>query len=187
MNKFFELLLQNTNNILDLITFVKFCDEGYNIIRKTCGKPGKLYSKSGICFKIPIIQGFDKINMKKQIHYLHVHSNLCETTRFIPFNKSVDAQIEYRIINPYVIYKINNYDDARHGAIRTFVDNEVHLMLNRILSKEKNKEVDIQLELNEALIKRNKEHSDDFIKEAILIERIVVCAYDYSVTFKNVN
>ena len=182
MNNFFELLLRNTNNILDLLTFVRFCDEGYNIIRKTCGKPDKIYNKSGICFKIPIIQGFDKVNMKKQVHYLNAHSRVCSVNKLMPYNITIDAQIEYKIINPLVIYKINCYDDARHGSIRAYIDNEIHLMLDEIL---KNKDIDIQKAIDEKLIYRNSKKDDDFIKKSILIERVIICGYEYSIGIKN--
>ena len=42
MNKLLNLLIQNIETIIDLLTPIRYCDEGFNIVRKTFGIPVKI-------------------------------------------------------------------------------------------------------------------------------------------------
>ena len=183
MNKFLDVLLQNANLLLDLLTPIKYCDEGYNIIRKTFGKPHKVFS-TGLCYKLPVIQAFDRVNMRHQIHFLNAHSVKSKNDNIIPYNITVDAQVEFRIIDPLVIYHIDIFDEANREPIRIYVDNEVHLIINSIIQDENLKAIDIQEKINKALSIRNSAPAD-YLQKAIMIERIVISAFDYNLSIRH--
>lgn len=105
MNKLFNILIQNIESIIDLLIPIRYCDEGYNVIRKTFGIPNKVFPP-GLCYKLPIIQTFDNVNMKRQTHFLNAHSIMAKDDKIIPYNITVDAQVEFRIVDPLVIYHI---------------------------------------------------------------------------------
>lgn len=184
MNKFLELLLQNVNNLLNLLTPVYYCNAGFNIIRNTFGVPGKLYDIPGICFKIPIIQSFDVVNVKKQVHFLNAHSVKSKNDKLIPYNITVDAQVEFRILDPYIIYKIDMFDDANREPIRIYVDNEVHLILNEFIQNESISAIEMQKIINDKLLQRNNS-PQDYFQKAILIDRIVISAFDYNLSLRH--
>ena len=183
MYRFLEAILQNLSGIANYLTPVMYCDEGYNIIRKTFGKPYKVFS-TGLCYKFPVIQSFDKINMKHQVHFLNAHSVKSKNDKIIPYNITVDAQVEFRIIDPFVIYHIDIFDDANREPIRIYVDNEVHLIINSIIQDENLRAVDIQEKIDEALNIRNS-NPQDYLQKAIMIERIVISAFDYNLSIRH--
>ena len=183
MQRVIEVLLNNFSGFLNYLTPVMYCDEGFNIIRKTFGRPHKIY-KTGLCFKLPIIQSFDKVNMKHQVHFLNAHSVKSKNDKIIPYNITVDAQVEFRIVDPFVIYHIDIFDSGNREPIRIYVDNEVHLLINSIIQDEDLKAVDIQNKINEALNKRNA-HPEDYLQKAIQIERVIISAFDYNLSIRH--
>lgn len=183
MNKFLDILIQNIGIIFDLVTPVIYCDEGYNIIRKTFGKPYKVFS-TGLCYKLPIIQSFDKVNMKKQVHFLNAHSVMAKDDKIIPYNITVDAQVEFKIIDPMVIYHIDMFDDANREPIRIYVDNEAHLIINSIIQDENLKATDIQKKIDNALNIRNSA-PQNYLQKSIIIERIVISAFDFNLSIRH--
>ncbi len=184
MNKLFELLMQNIYNIFDLLTPIIYCDKGYNIIRKTFGTPGKIFTNSGICFKLPIIQSFDKVNTKLQVHFLNAHSVKSKNDKVIPYNITIDAQVEFRILDPMVIYYIDIEDNGNREPIRIYVDNEIHLIINEIIQEDNLTASQIQKLLNQKLEERNQ-HPKNYLEQAIKIERIVLSAFDYNLSIRH--
>lgn len=178
----FELILNNITTFLDYLTPVRYCNKGFNVIRKTFGKPEKVFT-TGLCYKLPVIQSFDIVNMKKQVHFLNAHSVKSKNDKVIPYNITVDAQVEFRVIDPYVIYHIDVFDSGNREPLRIYVDNEVHLLLDRVLQTENIE--DIQTKINEALYSRNTQQTDDYFKKAILIERIIISAFDYNLSIRH--
>lgn len=182
MQRFLDVILQNISGLANFITPVRYCDKGFNVVRKTFGVPDKIYP-SGICFKFPIIQTFDLVNIKKQVHFLNAHSVKGKNDKVIPYNITVDAQVEFRIIDPMVIYHIDTFDEGNREPIRIYVDNEVHLLINSIIDTDITPE-EAQKIINEKLKERNRS-ADDYFQKAILIERIVISAFDYNLSIRH--
>lgn len=180
MQKFLNLLIQNIEAIIDLLTPIRYCDEGFNMVRKTFGIPNKVFTP-GLCYKLPIIQSFDKVNMKMQTHFLNAHSVMAKDDKIIPYNITVDAQVEFRITDPLVIYHIDTFDEGNREPIRIYVDNEVHLIINSVI-KEDIKPEELQEKINEKL--KNKE-PQSYFEQAIKIERIILSAYDYNISIRH--
>lgn len=59
---------------------------------------------------------------------MHAHSYREEKKQIIPYNISIDATIEYRIIDPLIVYYIEDIDD--------YVKNKVHLFLHKNSSED---------------------------------------------------
>lgn len=182
MERFFELLFKYLAGAADLITPVRYCDKGLNVVKKCFGKPYKVY-QSGICFKVPLIEEFDKVNIKKQVHFLNAHSTIGGIDKIIPYNITVDAQVEFRIIDPYVIYQIDTFDTGGREPLRIYVDNEVHLLINDVVGD--CNASNIQEKINKALDERNNKETNDYFKKAIFIERIVISAFDYNLSLRH--
>jgi len=182
MNKIIDLIFQNLYNIFDLITPVIYCNEGFNVIRKTFGVPGHIYKKSGLCVKLPVIQSFDRVNMKLQVHFLNAHSVKSGNDKIIPYNITIDAQVEFGIIDPRIIYKIDMFDDGNREPIRIYVDNEVHLLINSIIDCNITA-AEAQRLINAKLAERNQ-HPQNYFETAIKIERIILSAFDYNLSIR---
>lgn len=181
MQRFLDVILQNISGLANFLTPVRYCDEGYNVIRKTFGKPHKVFT-TGLCYKLPIIQTFDIVNMKKQVHFLNAHSIKSGNDKVIPYNITIDAQVEFRIIDPMVIYHIDIFDEGNCEPIRIYVDNEVHLIIDEVL---KENPIDIQAAIDEALTKMNYPEKPESLNNMIKIERIVISAFDYNLSIRH--
>lgn len=182
MQRFLEAILENISGLANFLTPVRYCDEGFNVIRKTFGVPHKVFSP-GLCYKLPIIQTFDLVNMKKQVHFLNAHSVKSKNDKVIPYNITLDAQVEFRIIDPMIIYQIDTFDDGNREPIRIYVDNEVHLLINSIINYDITPE-EVQKLIDEKLEERNRT-PQDYFQKAILIERIVISAFDYNLSLRH--
>lgn len=184
MQRVIELLFNNLSGLINYLTPIIYCDKGYNIIRKTFGTPGKIFTNSGICFKLPIIQSFDKVNTKLQVHFLNAHSVKSKNDKVIPYNITIDAQVEFRILDPMVIYYIDIEDNGNREPIRIYVDNEIHLIINEIIQEDNLTASQIQKLLNQKLEERNQ-HPKNYLEQAIKIERIVLSAFDYNLSIRH--
>lgn len=182
MERFLEIVLKHIGSFVDLLTPVRYCDEGQNVIVKRFGRPKRAY-KPGICWKIPVLETFDTANMKKQLHFLNAHSVMAKTDKIVPYNITIDAQVEFKILNPFVIYHIDVVDGSDREPLRIYVDNEVHLIINDVVADFHGP--NLQERINTELEKRNKEKTGDYFRNAILIERIVISAYDYNLSLRH--
>ena len=182
-NSLLQIFAQNIHKLTGLLTPIRYCNQGFCVVRKTFGVPNRIF-QPGLCYKIPLIQAFDCVNMKKQVHFLNTHSNKYKKQGIVPYNVSINAQIEYRIIDPMVIYHIDIIDLGSREPIRIYVDNEVHLLIGSIIEDETLNISKAQELINEKLNQRNK-NPKDYFQRAILIERIVVNALDYNIALKN--
>lgn len=182
MQRFLEAILQNISGLANFFTPIRYCDEGFNVVRKTFGKPNKVFN-TGLCYKLPIIQTFDLVNMKKQVHFLNAHSVKSKNDKVIPYNITVDAQVEFRITDPMVIYKIDLEENGRE-PIKIYVDNEVHLLIDDVL---KSDPADLQGAIDKALKERSNNYFQNgkCLNNMIKIERIVISAYDYNLSIRH--
>ena len=90
-----ELLAISWTYVSKLLSFVNIRNEGYAIIKRRWGKPVKVYDLSERwCWKWPIAEKFDIVDIRKQVIYLNAHSvkNDDGSKNIIPFNTTIDAQ-----------------------------------------------------------------------------------------------
>lgn len=70
-----ELLAISWTYVSKLLSFVNIRNEGYAIIKRRWGKPVKVYDLSERwCWKWPIAEKFDIVDIRKQVIYLNAHS-----------------------------------------------------------------------------------------------------------------
>ena len=81
-----------------------------------------------------------------------------------------------------VIYSIDIFDDGNREPIRIYVDNEVHLLIDKVL---KENPIDIQAMIDEALKKKNCKEKTNDLNDMIKIERIVISAFDYNLSLRH--
>lgn len=195
-----ELLAISWTYISKLLSFVNIRNEGYAVIKRRWGKPVKVYDLSERwCWKWPIAEKFDIVDIRKQVIYLNAHSvkndDTCQT--LVPFNTTIDAQCEFRIINPNIIYKISDdivKTENNYTTIESYIDNTVHILISRIICQNglsKLTNANIQSKMDEELKQFNKGHPFTFQKNfdvkpnhAILIENIVIVSFDNNISLR---
>ena len=87
-----ELLAISWTYVSKLLSFVNIRNEGYAIIKRRWGKPVKVYDLSERwCWKWPIAEKFDIVDIRKQVIYLNAHSvkNDDGSKNIIPFNTTI--------------------------------------------------------------------------------------------------
>lgn len=164
------------------------------------GKPVKVYDLSERwCWKWPIAEKFDIVDIRKQVIYLNAHSvkNDDGSKNIIPFNTTIDAQCEFRIVNPNVIYKISDdivKTENNYTTIESYVDNTVHILISRIIRQNGLSSItnaNIQEMMDRELARFNRGHPQGFekgfdfrISHAILIENIVIVSFDNNISLR---
>ena len=115
----------------------------------------------------------------------------------IPFNTTIDAQCEFRIVNPNVIYKISDdivKTENNYTTIESYVDNTVHILISRIIRQNGLSSItnaNIQEMMDRELARFNRGHPQGFekgfdfrISHAILIENIVIVSFDNNISLR---
>ena len=148
--KFFVQILQTFSARLSPL---KECRKGDGLVKKRFGHPIKWRNKPRIYWKWPIIDTFDKVDMRKkylQVNVHSFHSNQMENL-LIPYNIIIDVQIEYAVINPLVIYDEYGFAEGEE-AYTSLVNNTVQEIISNII-----KEYGIKLDYNilESCLKEN--------------------------------
>ncbi len=148
--KFFVQILQTFSARLSPL---KECRKGDGLVKKRFGHPIKWRNKPRIYWKWPIIDTFDKVDMRKkylQVNAHSFHSNQMENL-LIPYNIIIDVQIEYAVINPLVIYDEYGFAEGEE-AYTSLVNNTVQEIISNII-----KEYGIKLDYNilESCLKEN--------------------------------
>lgn len=187
---FADLVVTFWDHILMYVWPLKFRHEGFSIIRKTCGAPGKIYSfDERWCWKLPFIQSFDEVDMKSHTFNSTAHSFLCNNKKSLPYNIIIDTQVEFCIKNPLVIYKIDSDFKSTPNPLYSFISNEVHSIImdaldTEIIEKNINSQ-EMQEIINKSLndkvknVMENAKYEND-----ILIEKIVITSYDYNISLR---
>lgn len=195
-----ELIAISWTYVSKLLSFVNIRNEGFAIIKRRWGKPIKVYDmKERWCWKFPIAEKFDEIDIRKQVIYLNAHSikNDENNDYIVPFNTTIDAQCEFRIVNPNIIYKISDdivKTENNYTTIESYVDNTVHILISKIISTNRLSKItnaNIQEKMDDELEKYNKgkprtfQKSFDFkVSHGILIENIVIVSYDNNLSLR---
>lgn len=197
-----ELLALSWSYISKLLSFVNIRNEGTAIVKRRWGKPIKVYDmKERWAWKCPIAEHFDIVDIRKQIIYLNAHSikNDVNEDYILPLNTTIDAQAEFRVVNPNVIYKISDdivkYDENNYTTTESYIDNTVQLLISKVVSKYANKgltNTNIQEKIDNELAIYNKGRPTDFCKnmdvdvsDALLLERVVIVSFDNSISLRN--
>ena len=190
-----ELLAISWTYVSKLLSFVNIRNEGYAIIKRRWGKPVKVYDLSERwCWKWPIAEKFDIVDIRNQVIYLNAHSvkNDDGSKNIIPFNTTIDAQCEFRIVNPNVIYKISDdivKTENNYTTIESYVDLISRIIRQNGLSSITN--ANIQEMMDRELARFNRGHPQGFekgfdfrISHAILIENIVIVSFDNNISLR---
>lgn len=197
-----ELLALSWSYISKLLSFVNIRNEGTAIIKRRWGKPIKVYDmKERWAWKWPVAEHFDIVDIRKQIIYLNAHSikNDVNEDYILPLNTTIDAQAEFRVVNPNVIYKISDdivkYDENNYTTTESYIDNTVQLLISKVVSKYANKgltNTNIQEKIDNELAIYNQGRPTDFCKnmdvdvsDALLLERVVIVSFDNSISLRN--
>ena len=170
------------------------------------GYPIKWRTKAGLYWKIPFIDVFDKVDIRKKYSQFNAHSFYeCQNVNgvLIPYNILVDFQAEYQIVNPLGIYEANGLRDGEDIVI-SFISNIIHSQIS-ILIKEKGLElsyIDVDTlfkQLPQKLQKekytddKEKEFDDDFrkrkravvkIEDCFTINEVVLTSFDKNISIR---
>lgn len=196
--EFGKFLVQFLTNSYELVVPFKICDEGYVFIRKTLGKPQNKICKTGLHFKWPFFQTFDKIDIRKQVFNGNAHSFKCRNKfwQIIPTNTLIDYIVTYKIINPYVIYHVNiNDSEIYYRALSQAVCAKVHEMLKELNDKQCLSYKNCSIFLNDKIKEINKEKNYKQLKienkysenvlDYIKIESVAVTSFDDNLSHRN--
>ena len=118
--EFGKFIVQLINLFWERLICCTVCDKGQAIIKKRLGYPIKWRTKAGLYWKIPFIDVFDKVDIRKKYSQFNAHSFYeCQNVNgvLIPYNILVDFQAEYQIVNPLGIYEANGLRDGEDIVI----------------------------------------------------------------------
>lgn len=197
-----ELLARSWSYVSKLLSFVNIRNEGTAIIKRRWGKPIKVYDmQERWAWKWPVAERFDVVDIRKQIIYLNAHSikNDVDEDYILPLNTTIDAQAEFRVVNPNIIYKISDdivkYDENNYTTTESYIDNTVQLLISKVVSKYAHNgltNTNIQEKMDEELALYNQGRPTDFCKNmdvdvsnALLLERVVIVSFDNSISLRN--
>lgn len=148
--KFFVQILQTFSARLSPL---KECRKGDGLIKKRFGHPIKWRNKPGIYWKCPIIDTFDRVDMRKrylQVNAHSFHSNQMGNS-LIPYNIIIDVQVEYTVINPLVIYNEYGFAEGEDAYI-SFVNNSVQEIISKII---KTYGIELEYDILESCLKED--------------------------------
>lgn len=131
LGKFIVQIIQALSEHLSIFTV---CKKGYGVIKCRWGHPIKWRNKARVYWKWPIMDTFDKVDMRKRYIQLSAHSfhSSQMKTSIIPYNIIIDVQVEYQVINPLIIYDEYGFKEGE-DAFNSYVNNTVHGILSNIL------------------------------------------------------
>lgn len=197
-----ELISVSWQHISKLLSFINIRNEGFAIIKKRWGRPIKVYELSERwCWKWPIAERFDVVDIRKQIIYLNAHSvKNNEDGYILPMNTTIDAQAEFRVVNPNIIYKISDdivkYDENNYTTTESYIDSTVQLLISKMIARSIGQgglnNSNIQDKLNEELEAYNQGRPRDFCRDfdfdvanGLIIERVVIVSFDNNLSLRN--
>lgn len=132
---FGKFIVQLISLFWERLTFFTICDKGQAVIKKRLGYPIKWRSKPGLYWKIPLIDVFDKVDMRKKYTQFNAHSfNDVQGSNnaLIPYNILIDFQAEYQIVNPLGIYEAYGMRNDEDIAM-SYISNIIHLHISTLI------------------------------------------------------
>lgn len=132
--EFGKFIVQILQTLSEHISFLTVCRKGYGVIKCRWGHPIKWRNKAQVYWKWPIMDTFDKVDMRKRYIQLNAHSfhSSQMKTSIIPYNIIIDVQVEYQVINPLVIYDEYGFKE-KEDVLTSYVNNTVQEFLSNIL------------------------------------------------------
>lgn len=131
LGKFIVQVIQILGKLLLPFTI---CKKGTGVIKCRLGHPIKWRNKARVYWKWPIIDTFEKVDMRKRYIQLNAHSfhSLQMETSKMPYNIIIDVQVEYQVINPLVIYDEYGFKEEEE-TLTSNIGNTIHEILSNIL------------------------------------------------------
>ncbi len=134
--EFGKFLVQLLQTFSARLLPLKECRKGEGLVKKRFGHPIKWRNKPGLYWKWPVIDTFDRVDMRKR--YLQVNAHSYHSNQMgnplIPYNIIIDVQVEYAVINPLVIYDEYGFAEGE-DAYTSFVNNTVQEIISKIIQK----------------------------------------------------
>jgi len=185
-----DLIINVLSYFNEKILFFYICNQWEYIIREFLWTPNKIIKKTWFYWKIPFFHSIKRVNIKRKIVYMNAHSFREHSEQIIPYNLSIDCTIEYKIINPLIIYYINDIDD--------YVRNKWHFLIQEKIN---NSDItDLKIHFNNFIqenIEENTTIKSELIKEHnylqnnpdkwIKIEDITIISYDNIISHRSTN
>ena len=204
--EFGKFVVQLINLFWERLICCTVCDKGQAVIKKRLGYPIKWRTKSGLYWKIPFIDVFDKVDIRKKYSQFNAHSfygNQDENGVFIPYNILVDFQIEYQIVNPLGIYEASGLRDGEDIVV-SYIGNIIHSKISTLVKGKGDKISYIDVEslfkqLSKVLYKemyaegKEKEFDDDFtnrkrsvvkIEDCLSINEVLLTSFDKNISIR---
>ncbi len=165
--EFGKFVVQILQALSEHLSFFTVCKKGYGVIKCRWGHPIKWRNKARVYWKWPIMDTFDKVDMRKRYIQLNAHSfhSSQMKTSIIPYNIIIDVQVEYQVINPLVIYDEYGFKEEEE-ALTSYVNNTVQEILSNILMQY-GSELDYNTLILELKNKRKEYHKCPLKKERI--------------------
>lgn len=204
--EFGKFVVQLINKFWERITFFTVCDKGQAVIQKRLGYPIKWRTKPKLYWKWPLIDVFDKVDVREKYAQFNAHSfnetqNVGEI--LIPYNILIDFQAEYQIVNPLGVYEAYGLRD-NEDIIVSYIGNIIHSQISRLV---KNKGTDLlyndvvslfetlpkELKIMKYTYDKEKEFDDTFcernrtpikIKNCISINDVVLTSFDKNISIR---
>lgn len=185
-----DLIINILTYLNDKLVFFYICNKWEYVIREFLWTPTKIIKKSWFYWKWPLFQSIKKVNIKRKIVYMNAHSFRENSQQIIPYNLSIDCAIEYKIINPLIIYYIDDIDD--------YVRNKWHFLIQEKIN---NSDInDLKFHFNEFIQENTEENTiteskliteNNYLKNNpdkwIKIEDITIISYDNIISHRSTN
>lgn len=204
--EFGKFLVQLINFFWEKLICCTVCDKGQAVIKKRLGYPVKWRTKSGLYWKIPFIDVFDKIDIRKKYSQFNAHSFYGVQNvkgEFIPYNILLDFQAEYQIINPLGIYEASGLRDGEDIVV-SYIGNTIHSRISKLVKEKGSTLTYIDVEslfkqLSKELHKEKytedseKKFDDDFtkrkrsiveIEDCFSINEVVLTSFDKNISVR---
>lgn len=204
--EFGKFVVQLINLLWERLICCTVCDKGEAVIIKRLGYPIKWRTKPRLYWKIPLIDVFDKVDIRKKYAQFNAHSfygNQGENEVFIPYNILIDFQAEYQIVNPLGIYEAFGLREDEDIVV-SYIGNLIHSQISALV-KEKGIQlsyIDVEslfVQMSENLQKKSytydeeKEFDDDFtnrkrevikIEDCFSINKVILTSFDRNISIR---
>lgn len=204
--EFGKFAVQLINHFWKSLTYCTVCDKRQAVIKKRLDYPIKWRTKSGLYWKIPFIDVFDKIDIRKKYSQFNANSFyeiLDEDGVLIPYNILVEFQAEYQTIKPLGFYEVIGLRDGEaivvscigniilsnistlvkeKGIKLSYIDVEFlfkqlpKLLHKKMYAEEKEKEFDDYF--------TNRKRSDVRIKDCFSINEVILTSFDRNISIR---
>lgn len=202
--EFGKFIVQLITQFWDRCAFLTECNQGQAVIKKRFGRPIKWRTKPRWYWKWPLVDMFDKVDMRKQYVFLNAHSfyhNGTVNDTIVPYNILIDFQVEYQVVNPLVIYEASGYKEGEDISL-SYVNNAVHCRLSKLIQNNQDdlsynhildfvKQIVQELH-TETILQKNKdqyqlqkrEMEGIDLKNYISINEIIITSFDKNISLR---